>query len=140
MRALFSLMLALTTLFTTSLASASSYLDTAALLLDESRRSMAWVERRLQDKELAKAAHLLAETRIQAGRRLEVPKKMGLAHPHLLLTLEISERALHAAKSGDSRRFLRLRRQAREEERAYRELLQQAKKSLPEIERQRPSR
>lgn len=127
---LFSLLL----LFTSS-AWANGYLDTAALLLDESKRSVSWVERRFHDKELADVAHMLAEARVKAGRRMTVHKNAERAHPHLLLTLETIERALFAAKNGDSRRFLRLLRLAREEERAYRELLQQSKLTLPEIER-----
>lgn len=112
---------------------ASTYLDTAALLLDQSRRSVEWVERRLSDRQLAKAAHLLAEARVKAGQEIEVPKEADRAHPHLLLALETAERAFFAAKEGDTKRFLRLRRLAREEERTYRELLQQAKQSMPDL-------
>lgn len=130
----FALFFALTCFLSTP-AWANGYLDTAALLLDESRRSIAWVERRFYDKELIEIAHELAEARVKAGRRMVVHKNADRAHPHLLLTLETIERALFAAKSGDTKRFLRLLRQAREEERTFRELLQQSKMTLPEIER-----
>lgn len=118
-------------------AHAASYLDAAALLLEESRRSVEFFERRTQDRKLAEAVHILAEARVKAGRQLEVMKEADRAHPHLLLALETMERALFAAKGGDTKRFFRLVRQAREEERSFRELLREAKLSLPESERQR---
>lgn len=118
-----------------NLAFADSYLDTAALLLDQSRRNLDWAERRAQDKQHVHVAHLVAEAHVKAGQQIQVAKEADRAHPHLLLTLETAERALFAAKEGELKRFLRLRRQAREEERAFRELLQQAKKTLPELRR-----
>lgn len=133
-KASLALVLALAFSFSSS-AWANAYLDTAALLLDETKRSVAWVERRFYDKELIEIAHELAEARVKAGRRMSVHKNADRAHPHLLLTLETIERALFAAKNGDTKRFLRLLRLAREEERTYRELLQQAKMTLPEIEK-----
>ena len=133
-KAVFALFLSMAFLVTSS-AWANGYLDTAALLLDESKRSVSWIERRFGDKALAEVAHMLAEARVQAGRRMTVHKNAERAHPHLLLALETIERALFAAKNGDGRRFLRLVRTAREEERTYRELLQQSKMRLPEIER-----
>jgi len=133
-KACLALCLSMAFLFTSS-AWANGYLDTAALLLDESKRSVAWIERRFHDKDLVEVAHELAEARVKAGRRMSVHKNAERAHPHLLLTLETIERALFAAKSGDTKRFLRLVRIAREEERTYRELLQQSKMTLPEIER-----
>lgn len=114
---------------------ADSYLDTAALLLDQSRRNLDWAERRAQDKQHIHVAHLVAEAHVKAGQQIQVSKEADRAHPHLLLTLETAERALFAAKEGEIKRFLRLRRIAREEERAFRELLQQVKKSLPELRR-----
>lgn len=132
------LVVASVSLFTVVLATwgfASSYLDTAALLLDETRRTIDWMEKHPQDRQLADTAHSLADARVRAGRRIEVVKEAERAHPHLLLALEAAERALFAAKEGDAKRFLRLSRQAREEERTYRELLQQSKLALPELDR-----
>lgn len=126
-------------LLVAQIAHAAPYLDVAALLLDDSRRGVSWVERRLHDKQLIETAHRLSEARVQAARLIEVPKNADRAHPHLLLALETTERAFFAATSGDMKRFLRLVRQAREEERTYRELLQQSKMTLPELERSRPS-
>lgn len=137
-RALVLLLISISLLFVNT-AQASPYLDAATLLLDQSRRSVAWVERRLYDKQLIETAYMLAEARVKAGRLIEVPKQADRAHPHLLLTLETTERAFFAAKLGDNKRFLRLIRQAREEERTYRELLSQSKLTLPELERSRSS-
>lgn len=137
-RALALVLLSLS-LLVAQIAHAAPYLDVAALLLDESRRGVAWVERRLHDKQLIETAHRLSEARVQAARFIEVPKNADRAHPHLLLTLETTERALFAATSGDMKRFVRLMRQAREEERTYRELLQQSKMTLPELSPSRAS-
>lgn len=137
MKRAFAFLLISMALLFANIAQAAPYLDAAALLLDESRRSVGWVERRLYDKQLVETAYMLAEARVKAGRLIEVPKQADRAHPHLLLTLETTERAFFAAKHGDNKRFLRLIRQAREEERTYRELLQQSKMTLPEVERSR---
>jgi recombinational DNA repair ATPase RecF len=120
--------------FVASLARAGTYLDTAALLLEESRRSADWVESHVLDQKLAAIAHMIAEERVKAGRRIEVPKQVDSAHPHLLLVLEATERAMAAAEDGDPQRFLRMIYQAREEERTYRAILQQMHLTLPELE------
>lgn len=120
------------------LARAGTYLDTAAMLLDDSQRSADWVEKHLLDQKLAAIAHTVAEERVKAGRRVEVPKEVVKAHPHLLLVLETTERAIAAAEDGDPQRFMRLVYQAREEARTYRAILQQMHYTLPELDRPRP--
>ena len=126
-----ALLLALTF---TSLAYAGTYLDTAALLLGESRKSADWVQSHLTDTKLAAIAHDIAEARVKAGRLVVVPKDVEKAHPHLLLALETTERAMAAAADGDPSRFMRLVFQAREEERTYKAVLAQLKLALPELE------
>ena len=117
-----------------TLAHAGTYLDTAALLLGESRKTAEWVQSHLTDTKLAAIAHDVAEARVKAGRLVVVPKDVEKAHPHLLLALETTERALAAAADGDPSRFMRLVLQAREEERTYRAILGQQKLALPELE------
>jgi recombinational DNA repair ATPase RecF len=112
---------------------AGTYLDTAALLLDESHRSAEWVRTHLWDDKLATIAHELAEARVKSGRAMSVPHEVAKAHPHLLLSLEASERAMAAATEGEHRRFLQLLAQAREEERNFREILGQQKLTVPDV-------
>jgi hypothetical protein len=114
-------------------AHAGSYLVTAALLLDETRRGSDWVLTHSNDPKLAAIAHQLSEARVKCGRAVEVPKEAEKAHPHLLLALESSERALAALLEGESERFVRLVLQAREEERLFRVILGQQRISLPDV-------
>jgi hypothetical protein len=116
---------------------AGTYLDTAALLLDETRRSTSFLQYHLTDMKLVEIAHQLSEARVKCGRAVVVPKEVDKAHPHLLLALEVSERAIAAALEGEPERFVRLALQARDEERTFRALLGEQKFTLPEIEKER---
>ncbi len=121
----------------TSPARAGTYLDTAALLLDETRRSTSFLQSHLADMKLVEIAHQLSEARVKCGRSVVVPKEVDKAHPHLLLALEVSERAFAAALDGEPQRFLRLALQARDEERTFRALLNEQRFTLPELEKER---
>lgn len=125
--ALFSVVLIAT------IAHAGTYLDTAALLLSEARRSNEWVMSHLGDRDLAKAAHEGAEARVRAARQISVPKEVVTMHPHLLLALENSERALDAASTGANEKFLSFLRVSRDEEGTFKSLLSQAKLDLPKV-------
>jgi hypothetical protein len=116
---------------------AGTYLEAAALLLDEARKSSDWVNSHFGDVELAEIAHQLSEARVKAGRTLTVSKDVERAHPHLLLTLETCERAMAAAMDREGTKFLRLLAQAREEEQTFRAILIQQKQTLPSIDRNR---
>ncbi|HKQ71018.1 MAG TPA: hypothetical protein VJT73_16845 [Polyangiaceae bacterium] len=118
-------------------ATAGTYLTTAALLLDETRRSADWMQSHLTDTKLAEIAHQLSEARVKCGRSVTVPKEVDKAHPHLLLALESAERAMAAAVEGETERFLRLVLQTRDEERTFRAILNQQKLTLPELEKER---
>jgi len=118
-------------------ARAGTYLDTAALLLDETRRSTSFIQLHLTDMKLVEIAHQLSEARVKCGRAVVVPKEVDKAHPHLLLALEVSERAIAAALDGEPLRFLRLALQARDEERTFRALLNEQKFTLPELEKEK---
>jgi hypothetical protein len=123
--------------FPPAVARASTYLEAAALLLDEAKKSSDWVQMHFGDVELAEIAHQLSEARVKAGRTLTVSKQVERAHPHLLLTLETCERAMAAAVDHEGTRFLRLAAQARDEERTFRAILTQQKLSVPEIDREK---
>ena len=118
-------------------ATAGSYLATAALLLDETRRSSDWMQSHYGDPNLAEILHDLSEARVKCGRKLLVPKEADKAHPHLLLALEISERAMAAALEGEAKHFIRLASQALDEERMFRAILSQQNVSLPELDRKK---
>ena len=120
-------------LLVASEARAGSYLDRAAILLDECRRANEWLLSHLTDKELANVLHDEAEARLKAARRMQVPKEIVAAHPHLLLCLENAERASASASDGDTDGFLRFLRQCRDEEGLFKALLTQLKLSLPSV-------
>jgi hypothetical protein len=112
---------------------AGTYLDSVALLLDESHRSAEWIQAHLSDAKLAAIAQLLADARVKSGREISVPHEVEKAHPHLLLSLEASERAMSAAAERDPQRFMRLLVQARDEERTFRAILAQQKFTVPDV-------
>jgi hypothetical protein len=118
-------------------ARAGSYLASAALLLDETRRSDEWMSWHYGDMSLADILHQMSEARVKCGRKLLVPKEADRAHPHLLLALEASERAMAAALEGESKHFLKLVAQALEEERTFRAILSQDNQTLPELDRKK---
>ncbi len=118
-------------------AHAGSYLASAALLLDETRRSNDWMQSHYGDTKLAEVLHDLSEARVKTGRKLLVPKEADKAHPHLLLALEVAERAMAAALEGEAKHFIRLCLQALDEERMFRAILSQQNMSLPELDKKK---
>jgi len=118
-------------------ARAGAYLATAAILLDETRRSDDWMNTHYGDMQLADILHQLSEARVKSGRKILVPKEADRAHPHLLLALEASERAMAAALEGEAKHFLHLLAQARDEERMFRALLGQQNITLPELDKKK---
>jgi hypothetical protein len=134
-RAHLVLLCAIASVFLARVAHAGTYLDTAALLLDESHRSGSFVEAHLGDVQLAAIAHRLAEARVKVGRDVAVPKEVERAHPHLLLALEAAERAMAAAEEGEAKRFMRLMVDVRREEQTFRSILGQQQLTLPDIQK-----
>ncbi len=116
-----------------SVASAGPYLNRAALLFAEARRANDFVLANLDDKELAEIAHDGAVARVKAARKMAVPKEVAAMHPHLLLSLEASERALAAAAEGEAAQALVSVRTAREEEAHFRAQLAKSKFTLPPV-------
>ncbi len=130
--------LAALAIFTFTLpARAGTYLASAALLLDETRRSDEWMQWHYGDVKLADLLHELSEARVKCGRKLLVPKEADRAHPHLLLALEASERAMAAALEGEAKHFLKLVDQALDEERMFRAILSQQSLTLPDLDRKK---
>lgn len=110
---------------------AGSYLDRAALLIDSSRLERDMVRPRANDKELLRMVHGIAEARSRMARNMHIPKAVALAHPHLLLMLENSERAYAAALTGDLKKFLVCILRARAEDKTFRALIRKFGYTLP---------
>ncbi len=128
-----ALFIALAALGLTPIARGGSYLDRAALMLDEARREGDMLQPRTYDKEMVLVVKMLAEARAKVGRKMEVPAAVVRAHPHLLLVLENCERAAQAADDGNFKKFMEHLTTARDEEKIFRSLLGELGYSLPEI-------
>jgi hypothetical protein len=111
---------------------AGSYLDRAALLLDEARREGDMLQPRTYDKEMVLIVKALTDARARVGRKMEVPAAVAKAHPHLLLVLENYERAADAASEGSFKKFMEHLMAARDEERTFRALITELGYTLPE--------
>lgn len=127
----FALALLTATVLVAAPAFAGSWLDRAALLLGQATRDTDWLRGRLTDRDLAEVVHRLASARLESARRMQVPKEVQQAHPHLLLVLEQHERAAEAATRGEQQRFLVYVNRAREEEKILKGVLKQLGWSLP---------
>lgn len=116
---------------------AGSYLDRAALLLDQARKEGDMLQPRTHDKELVTIVKALAEVRVRVARKMEVPAAIAKAHPHLLLVLENSESAALAAHDGNFKKFMEHLNAARDEERIFRAILAELRYTLPELPNKR---
>jgi hypothetical protein len=125
-------LLVLAPLFVASGAEAGSYLNRAAMLIGQASRESEYLRGRVGDKDLAELVHSVAVARLNAASRMNVPKEVVQAHPHLLLTLENYERSAHAATEGHAERFLIYQQRARDEEQVLRGVLKQLGWSLPD--------
>jgi hypothetical protein len=112
---------------------AGSYLDRAALLLDEARREGDMLQPRTNDKEMVLVVKALAEARARIGRKMDVPAAVAKAHPHLLLVLENCERAADAAAEGNFKKFMEHLLAARDEDRTFRAVIAELGYTLPEL-------
>lgn len=132
-RVFFAYLFAFAAMLTVLPAWAGSYLDRAALLLDETRKEGDMLRPRTNDKELIALVKSLAEIRAKAGRKMEVPAAVAKAHPHLLLVLENAERAASAASDGNFKKFVEHLNTARDEERIFRSVLSDSGYALPDL-------
>jgi len=114
-------------------AEAGSYLTRAAMLVVQASRESQYLRGRVNDKDLAELVHHVAMARLEAASRMNVPKEVVQAHPHLLLTLENYERSADAAVQGHDDRFLVYQQRARDEEGILRGVLKQLGWALPEF-------
>jgi hypothetical protein len=119
------------------IARAGSYMDRAALLLDEARREGDLLQPRTNDKELVLIVKSLAEVRAKVARKMEVPAAVAKAHPHLLLVVENCERAASAASDGNFKKFMEHLNTARDEERIFRSIIAELGFTLPELHAKR---
>lgn len=114
-------------------AQAGSYLSRAAMLVVQGSRESQFLRGRVNDKDLAALVHQVATARLEAASRMNVPKEVVQAHPHLLLCLENYERSADAAVQGHNDRFLVYQQRARDEEGILRGVLKQLGWALPEF-------
>jgi hypothetical protein len=111
---------------------AGSYLNRVAILVVSASRESEYLRGRVNDKDLAQLMHAVALARLEAASRMQVPKEVVQAHPHLLLILQNYERSADAASEGHSERFLIYQQRARDEEVILRGVLKQLGWALPE--------
>ncbi len=114
-------------------AEAGSYLNRAALLVLTASRESEYLRGRVNDKDLAAIVHHVASARLDVASRMNVPKEVVMAHPHLLLTLENYERSALSAVEAKAERFLIYQQRARDEEMVLRGVLRQLGWSLPSV-------
>lgn len=112
-------------IFVATNALAGSYMDRAALLINEAHRAGVFLRQRSHDKELGRVVQQAALARLEAAQKMTVPKEVFLAHPHVLIVLEHHERAANAVAEGDNQRFLVYELKADEEERVLRSVFEQ---------------
>ena len=129
----FLLLAGLSPLVFSGAAQAGSYLNRAAMLVIQASRESEYLRGRVNDKDLAELVHQVAVARLEAASRMNVPKEVVQAHPHLLLTLENYERSADAAVQGHNDRFLVYQQRARDEEGILRGVLRQLGWALPDF-------
>jgi hypothetical protein len=116
---------------------AGSYLDRAALLVEGSRKDQTELRAKIMDKELAKVVRIVAEARLDAASKMDVPAQVAKAHPHLLLALTKVERAAQAAVDGNLRNVVELLETATREEGVFKAALKDLGFPLPRSSQQR---
>ncbi len=111
------------------------YVAELAMVLEGARRILLWTETYVGEPEFARFSHPLAERYVELAGRMVPPKRLVVAHPHLLLIVENVERALDAAATGDLASFRQRARIVREELVTLDSVLRQLKVRLPELSR-----
>lgn len=112
---------------------AGSYLDRAALMLEEGKKEIEMVKTRTGDKELLLVVKTMTEARLKVARKMIVPAKVVDAHPHLMLVLENQDRALEALTQGNTKKYAECLISAADEERIFRSLIKDAGYALPKV-------
>lgn len=111
------------------------YLSELSLVVEGSRRLIAFAEQNLDERELTRFAHPLAERYVELAGHMLPSSKVVVAHPHLILVVENLERALDAAAAGDAVTYQKRIRIARDELANLEAVLKQLKLRLPELPR-----
>ncbi len=111
------------------------YVAELAMVLEGARRLLLWTETYVGESEFARFSHPMAERYVELAGRMVPPKRLVIAHPHLLLIVENVERALDAAATGDLPSFRQRARIVREELVTLESVLRQLKVRLPELSR-----
>jgi len=111
------------------------YLSELALLVEGARRLIAFAEQNLDERELTRFAHPLAERYVELSGHMLPSAKVVVAHPHLILVVENLERALDANAAGDAVTYQKRIRIARDELANLEAVLKQLKLRLPELAR-----
>jgi hypothetical protein len=106
-------------------AHAGSYLERAALLLEQARREGDVLMVRHGDKELVAVVRALTDARVKAARKMSVPPAIAKAHPHLMLVLEAYDRASLSAEQNNPKKVVEQVLAARAEEKIFRTLMAQ---------------
>lgn len=114
-------------------ARAGSYLDRAALMLEEAKKEIELVKTRTGDKELLLVVKAMTEARLKVARKMNVPAKVVDAHPHLMLVLENYDRAIDSLVAGNTKKYAECLITAADEERTFRNLIKDAGYSLPKV-------
>lgn len=109
-----------------------TYLNRAAMLITGAMREGAYLRARFADRELARVTQRVAQARLDAAREMAVPKEVVLAHPHLLMVLEMFVLAAESATRGDIEKFVQNHQKALDEERTFRTVLKQHGWTLPD--------
>ncbi len=109
------------------------YLNRAALLLDETKRSQDWVGGHPGDLGLASMAYELADARSQLAVKIAAPAQAKQAHMHLLLALENTAASFDATVRGDGKKAAQRMAAARSEENTLNLALEAAKLKMPVI-------
>lgn len=112
---------------------AGSYLDRAALMLEEGKKEIEMVKTRTGDKELLLVVKTMTEARLKVARKMNVPAKVVDAHPHLMLVLENFDRALDSLVSGNLKKYAECLINAADEEKTFKNLLKEAGYALPKV-------
>ncbi|MBK8252610.1 MAG: hypothetical protein IPK82_08070 [Polyangiaceae bacterium] len=112
---------------------AGSYLDRAALMLEEGRKEIETVKTRTNDKELLIVVRALTEARLKVARKMNVPAQVVSAHPHLMLVLENYDRAIESLLASNTKKYAECLVNAADEEKTFRSMIKEAGYSLPKL-------
>jgi hypothetical protein len=107
------------------------YINKYVMMVDWLTRTEMWVTTHLDDLELCRWAHAVAERHVELAQRMTPPSELAAVHPHFLLAMENAERMFDNAAAGDRKAYRRHRRIVREEFRLVAELLQANSIYLP---------